>query len=105
MATRKQLFHPDDVKQKIKTSQLINRLTKHALSPDPIMDASQVNAAVKLINKVIPDLKAIEHTGEGGGPIQTQDVPAKEGDLIEQAKRLGLDPSVLGLSAGVETKT
>ena len=30
-----------------------------------------MNAAVKLINKVIPDRKAVEHTGEGGGPIET----------------------------------
>lgn len=74
MAARKQLFHPDDVKARIKTSQLINRLTEHALSPKPIMDASQVAAAVKLINKTIPDLKAIEHTGPGGGPIQLQPV-------------------------------
>ncbi len=63
MAARKQLFHPDDVKAKIQTSQLINRLSKHALSDAPIMDASQVTAAVKLLNKVIPDLKAIEHSG------------------------------------------
>lgn len=63
MAARKQLFHPDDVKAKIQASQLINRLSKHALSNSPIMDASQVTAAVKLLNKVIPDLKAIEHSG------------------------------------------
>lgn len=63
MAARKQLFHPDDVKAKIQTSQLINRLSTHALSDKPIMDASQVTAAVKLLNKVIPDLKAIEHSG------------------------------------------
>lgn len=69
MAARKQLFHPDDVKQKIQASQLINRLTEHALSPAPIMDASQVTAATKLLGKVVPDLKAIEHGGEGGGPM------------------------------------
>lgn len=63
MATRKQLFHPKEVKDKIQASQLINRLTKHALSEEPIMDASQVTAATKLLNKVVPDLKAIDHTG------------------------------------------
>lgn len=63
MAARKQLFHPDDIKAKIQTSQLINRLTEHALSPNPIMDASQVTAAVKLLGKAVPDLKAIEHSG------------------------------------------
>jgi hypothetical protein len=64
MAARRQLFHPEDVKAKIQASQLINRLSEHALSPSPIMDASQVTAAVKLLGKVIPDLKAVEHSGD-----------------------------------------
>lgn len=70
MATRKQLFHPDDVKKKIQASQLINRLQDHVFSDEPLMDASQVQAAIKLLGKVVPDLKAVEHTGEGGGPVQ-----------------------------------
>lgn len=70
MAARKQLWHPDAVREKIKTSQLINRLTDHALSDEPIMDASQVNAARALLGKVLPDLKATEVTGENGGPVQ-----------------------------------
>lgn len=69
MATRKQLWHPDEVKKKIQASQLINRLTDHALSNEPIMDASQVTAAVKLLNKVVPDLKAVEHSGPDGGAL------------------------------------
>jgi hypothetical protein len=69
VAKRKQLFHPDDVKAKIQTSQLINRLTEHALSDAPIMDASQVNAAKALIAKTIPDLKAIEHSGDAENPL------------------------------------
>lgn len=36
-----------------------------------------------------------EHTGKGGGPIQTADVTATT--LIEEAKRLGIDPATLGL--------
>lgn len=40
----------------------------------------------------------VEHTGKDGAPIQTQDVPMNEDQLIEKAKRLGLDPSVLGLT-------
>lgn len=66
MAKRKQLWHPDDVKAKIKTSQLINRLTDHALSPTPIMDASQVQAARALIAKVLPDVKEIDHKSSDG---------------------------------------
>lgn len=74
MAPRKQLWHPDEVKQKIQASQLINRLTSHALSDVPIMDASQVTAAVKLLGKVVPDLKAVEHSGPDGGPVQVNTV-------------------------------
>lgn len=71
MAPRKQLWHPDEVKKKIQASQLINRLTDHALSDAPLMDASQVTAATKLLAKVVPDLKAVEHSGPDGGPIET----------------------------------
>ena len=74
MAARKQLFHPDDVKQKIQTSQLINRLQNHALcsADDPeaakkLMNGDQVRAALALIDKVVPSLKAVEHSGEMKG--------------------------------------
>lgn len=63
MAARKQRWHPDEVRQRIQASQLINRLTKHALSKSPIMDASQVNAAKALLAKVLPDLASVEHSG------------------------------------------
>lgn len=36
-----------------------------------------------------------EHTGKGGGPIQTADVTTDK--LIEEAKRLGIDPALLGI--------
>jgi len=70
MAARKQLWHPDEVKKRIQTSQLINRLTQNALSDDEIMTASQVNSAKILLNKVVPDVKSIEVTGAGGEPIK-----------------------------------
>lgn len=62
MAKRKQLWHPDDVKQKIQASQLINRLMMHINSDTPIMDSSQVTAATKLLNKVLPDLSSVDGT-------------------------------------------
>lgn len=65
MAKRKQLFHPEEVKQKIQASQLINRLQEHVFSNEPTMDGTQVNAALRLLGKVVPDLKAVEHTGTG----------------------------------------
>lgn len=72
MAKRKQLFHTDEVKQKIQTSQLINRLTNNALSDEEIMTPSQVTSANILLKKVLPDLKAVEHTGENGEPIKIE---------------------------------
>jgi len=62
MAARKHLFHPDDVKEKIRVSQLINRLHDHALSDAPLMDATQVNAINILLRKVVPDLSAAHLT-------------------------------------------
>lgn len=74
MAKRKQLFHPDEVKKKIQASQLINRLQNHALFTDfdnteaakkTLMSDNQVRAAFGLLDKVVPNLKAIEHSGTG----------------------------------------
>lgn len=69
MAARKQLWHPDEVRQKIQASQLINRLTQHSLSKKPIMDASQVSAANILLRKAIPDLVATTISGDPNAPI------------------------------------
>ena len=41
----------------------------HSLADSDIMTTSQVNAAKILLNKVIPDMKAIEHSGEVDGNI------------------------------------
>lgn len=78
MAARKQLFHPDEVKKRIQTTQLINRLQNHALFVDDpgmekyeivkrqtVMSDSQVRAAFGLLDKVVPNLKAVEHKGTG----------------------------------------
>ena len=64
MAKRKQLFHPDEVKKKIQASQLINRLQKNALSENEIMTPGQIQSANSLLDRVIPKLKAVEHSGE-----------------------------------------
>jgi phage terminase small subunit len=38
----------------------------------------------------------IEHTGKNGGPIQTED--RTTASLIAEAKRLGIDPTAIGLA-------
>jgi len=74
MAPRKrQILHPDEVKQKIRTTQLLNRLQNHALFEDwddepkkrrTIMTGDQIRAASLLLAKTLPDLKAVDHSGE-----------------------------------------
>lgn len=66
MASRKQLWHPDETRKRIQTSQLINRLTSHALSDQPLMDASQVAAARALIDKVLPNATAKQEVEMSG---------------------------------------
>lgn len=59
MATRKKLTHDAKTRERIQTSQIINRLTKHILG-EVEMSASQVSAALGLIKKTLPDLSAVE---------------------------------------------
>lgn len=68
MAARtKKIRHSDEVRMKIKASQLINRLQKH-VDGEVDLDASQVSSAKALLNKVLPDLKAVElNNGDENG--------------------------------------
>ncbi len=64
MAARKlRKFHTDEIRAKIQTSQLINRLTDHAFSKVEL-SATQVRAIEVLLKKAIPDLSAVDLTGE-----------------------------------------
>jgi hypothetical protein len=56
LATRKQRRRPEEVREHTQTDQLIDRLTKHALSEKPLMDESQVQTALTVLNKLLPDL-------------------------------------------------
>ena len=69
MAARKQLWHPDEVRKKIKVSLLINRLHEHAIS-NSSMDNSQIQAAQILLRKVLPDLAATTVQGDPDKPIK-----------------------------------
>lgn len=67
-ATKRNAMLIAEARDKIRTTQLINRLTNHALSEAPIMDASQVRAIEILLRKVLPDLASgdVEHSGAIG---------------------------------------
>lgn len=61
-------LHADKTKDLIRASQLLNRLNMCA-NGEIELSSQQINAAKIVIGKVIPDLKAIEMSGEGGGPL------------------------------------
>lgn len=55
--------HDEATRAKIQTSQIINRL--HALINGEVkMEPHQVTAALGLLKKTLPDLSAVEHSGE-----------------------------------------
>lgn len=56
MAARTKAEHNQKTIERIRASQLINRLVAHVLSEDGLLNSSQVRAAEILLRKVIPDL-------------------------------------------------
>lgn len=66
MAARtNKIRHDENTRAKIKTSQLINRLTDHVVGKVE-MQSTQVTAALGLLKKTLPDLAAVEHSGAIG---------------------------------------
>ena len=63
--TRKQRRHPD---RHVQIGQLIDRLTAHALGQRN-MDESQVESALTLLNKLLPDLRAMQLTVDADSPL------------------------------------
>lgn len=58
----------EEAREKIKTTQLINRLQDHALG-EVELSPTQVRAVEILLKKRIPDLASTELTGADGGPV------------------------------------
>jgi hypothetical protein len=79
MAKRKMLFHPDYVREKIRASQLINRLHKCAFG-EISLTVTQLRAIEVLLRKCIPDLAAAEIKSEQTHPyvIEILGVLSKE---------------------------
>lgn len=71
MAARLRRNHQQSVRDKIRASQLVNYLEKHALTGEGFEYApTRVKAAAALLNKCLPDLARNEHTGPGGEPLK-----------------------------------
>lgn len=71
MAARLNRRHQDMVRDKIQASQLINRLTDHALGKTELT-ATQVRAIEVLLRKSVPDLSSVEVSGNAESPLSVQ---------------------------------
>ncbi len=68
----------EEVRKTIDCEKIVKRMQGFALAtvaelserPDLFMSKEQILAADKLLKKAMPDMKEIEHTGPGGGPLQ-----------------------------------
>ena len=67
--TRKQRRHPKELGKSIQIDQLIDRLIAHVCSPKPLMDESQVQLALALLNKLLPDLSVTQLTVDADSPL------------------------------------
>jgi hypothetical protein len=72
MAARKNLMHSELVRGRIRTSALVNFLTKYALGQyKRAVDPARVTAALGVLRKALPDLQSIEHLGEVNHTVHT----------------------------------
>ena len=60
LATRKQRGDAKELRKHVQIDQLIDRLIAHVCSPKPLMDESQVQSALTLLNKMLPDLSVTQ---------------------------------------------
>lgn len=61
--TKRNAMNIEEARNKIRTTQLVNRLTNHVLGKVK-MESTQVTAALGLLKKALPDLTAAEITSD-----------------------------------------
>lgn len=71
MAARLNKFHSEEVRAKIQASQLINVLQDHALSGESELSMSRMKAIEILLRKSVPDLSAVQISGDEESPLKT----------------------------------
>jgi hypothetical protein len=89
--TRKMLYHPDYVREKIRASQLINRLHKCAFG-EISLTMTQLRAIEILLRKCIPDLAAAEIKSEQTRRYVVEVPPVLNRD--EWQRKYGQNPSL-----------
>lgn len=68
MAARINRRHSDEIRQKIQASVLVHRLHEHALG-NLEMTPTQIKAAETLLDRSVPKLQSIQHSGDDENPI------------------------------------
>lgn len=68
MAARLRAKHQDEIREKIRTSQLINRLENHVFGTVEL-SSSQVRGIEILLNKTLPNLQSTELKGSEDNPL------------------------------------
>ncbi len=69
MAARINKMHSEQVRLKIQSSVLIQRLQDHVLGKLEL-SMSQINAANSLLDRSVPKLSQIQHLGDNENPLQ-----------------------------------
>lgn len=70
-ARNRKIKHDDETRAKIQAAQIINRFHS-CLMGEITLDAQQVSVGKSLLNKVLPDLQAVQLDGElAVSPIQS----------------------------------
>jgi hypothetical protein len=69
MAARLNKLHTEEIRTKIKTSQLLNVLQDHALSADKEISKDRIRAIEILLRKTLPDLSAVTISGDSENPL------------------------------------
>lgn len=85
--TRRNAMLIEEARQKIRTSQLLNRLSDHVFGKCN-MSSTQVKAALGLLAKTIPDLMAHKHDIEATVTTYVVAAPAIAPDAITWQQQL-----------------
>jgi hypothetical protein len=85
MAARLRKTHQDDVRTKIKVSNLIDRLEKFAMGElsDEDISSNRLNAIKLLLSKTLPDLSSVEVTGDEDNPLVIRKI---ERTIVDHSK-------------------
>lgn len=109
MAARLNAAHQEDVRLKIKTSQLVNRLQGFALGElDPKtgkpqeVDAGRLKAIEILLRKSLPDLSAVTLKGTGEDGEHLHKVTADDAFARLASRLAGAAPGTAGSPDGAQ---